>query len=136
MPQLYGECGFEIHREGNEELLVNRRTRWLGYGAGVLGIPAATAAVVGILGLVEAASVRSDVPAIGLFAMAAAVAVCGLIVAAPLPTYRSRRADRLADKGMRLVFLTWPGERRTAFRTASRQWARTVAGFLRDVLSS
>ena len=33
MPQLYEECGFEIHREDDEVFLVNRRTWRLGYGA-------------------------------------------------------------------------------------------------------
>ncbi len=172
MPQIYGECGFEIHREDGETLLVNRRTWWLGYGTGMLGVLAMMAAVVGVLGLVGAADLRSDVPAIVLFAMAAVV--CGLIAAAMLPTYRRRRElppDEVADavvidraggvlrersgnvlaqldslgiavridwwtRGwMRLVVLTWPGGRRTAFRTVSRQRARIVAQFLRDILS-
>ena len=89
MPQIHGECGFEIHRESGEVLLVNRRTWWLGYGAGMLGILATMAAVAGVLGLVGAADLRSDVPAIVLIAIAAAA--WGLIVAAILPTYRRRR---------------------------------------------
>jgi hypothetical protein len=172
VPQIHGECGFEIHRESDEVLLVNRRTWWFGYGAGMLGILATMAAVVGVLGLVGAADLRSDVPAIVLFAIVAVA--CGLIAAVMLPTYRRRRdlpldevddavvIDRAAGvlrersgnvlarldslstavridwwtRGwMRLVVLAWPGGRRTVFRTGSRQRARIVAEFLRDILS-
>ena len=171
MPQIYGECGYEIHREDGETLLVNRRTWWLGYGTGMLGVLAMMAAVVGVLGLVGAVDIRSSVPAIVPFAITVA---CGLIAVAMLPTYRRRRElppDEVADAAvidraggvlrersgnvlaqldslgiavridwwtrgwMRLVVLTWPGGRRIVFRTVSRQRARIVAEFLRDILS-
>jgi hypothetical protein len=88
MRQIFGECGFEIRSENDEVLLVNRRTWRLGYGAGMLGILAMLAAVVGILVLVGAADVRSDIPWIAPIAVAVA---CGLIAAAMLSTYRRRR---------------------------------------------
>jgi drug/metabolite transporter (DMT)-like permease len=97
MQQIHGECGFEIHRENDEVLLVNRRTWRLGYGAGMLGLLGAMAAVVGVLVVVGAADVRSDLPAIVLLAMAVA---CGLVAAAMLSAYGRRRRlplDEVAD---------------------------------------
>ena len=171
MPQIHGECGFEIRRENDEVLLINRRTWWLGYGMGMLGVLAMLLAVLGVFGLVGAAGVRLDVPVIVLFGAAAAG---GLIAAAMLSVYKKRRklpqteipdvavidlaAGVLRERGgsvlarldslraavridwwtrgwMRLVVLTWPGGRKTVFRTGSRQRARIVAEYLRDVLS-
>ncbi len=171
MPQMYGECGYEIHREDGETMLINRRTWWLGYGMGMLGVLSTLLAVLGAFGLVGAMNAGSDVPVIVVFGLAVTF---GLIAAAMLPTYKRRRAlpatevpgTGIIDHGagvlrersgsvlaqldslraavridwwtrgwMRLVVLTWPGGRRTVFRTGSRQRARIVAESLRDVLS-
>lgn len=175
MPQIYGECGYEIHREDREDgetLLVNRRTWGLGYAMATFGFLALILVVVGVLGLVGAANVRSDVPVIVLLAAAAASA---LIAALMIPVYRRRKelppaevpeaividrsAGVLRGRGhdvlarlesirvavridwwtrgwMRLVVLTWPGGRRTVYRSPSPQRARIVAESLRDVLGA
>jgi hypothetical protein len=46
------------------------------------------------------------------------------------------RIDWWTRGWMRLVVLTWPGGRRTVFRTWSRQRARIVAESLRDILGA
>jgi len=166
----YAECGFEIREDGDQVLLVNRRTWWLGYGMGMLALAAALFVVIGVLGLLGAADLRSDVPLIALFAGAAAA---GLLSAAMLPVYRRRRGRPVAEvedtavidrpagvlrgrsgdvlsrldsmaaavridwmtRGwMRVVVLTWPGGRRTVYRTGSRQRARQVADSLNEDL--
>ena len=94
MPQLYGECGYEIHREGDETLLVNRRTWGLGYAMGMFGILALILVVVGGLGLAGAADIELDVPLGVLFGAAAGcAAVSGLMFAA----YRTRRGLPVAE---------------------------------------
>ena len=94
MPKIYGECGYEIHREGGEILLVNRRTWWLGYAMGMFALLSLILAVVGALGLAGATGARSDVPAVLLLGIAAGFASIGVLV---LPVYRRRRALPTAE---------------------------------------
>ena len=170
MPRIYGECGYEIHREGDETLLVNRRSWGLGYAMGMFGILVLILVVVGVFGLVGASDIKSEVPLVALFGVAAACAAltglmfavyrarCGL-PAAELPgtciidhgagVLRGSGYDVLArldsirvavkidwwTRGwMRLVVFTWPGGRRTVFRSPSRQRARIVAEALSEIL--
>ena len=172
MSQIHGECGYEIHREGGQTLLVNRGTWGIAYGMGILGMVASIAAVVGLLGLVGVSDVQKDLPASILLGLAAA---CAVIAGLMFPAYRRKRGlsptevpgTGIMDHGagvlrgsghdvlarlesvrvavridwwtrgwMRLVVLTWPGGRRTVFRTWSRQRARIVAESLRDLLSA
>ncbi len=170
MPETLSECGFEIHRDGAEVLLLNRRTWWLGYGMGMLALAAMVFAVVGLLGLAGTTELRSGVPALALLVGAA---VLGSVSVALLPMYKRRRrlpSSEIADGAvidgaagvlrersgavlarldavtaavridwmtrgwMRLVVLSWPGGRRTVYRTGSRQRARRVAESLNDAL--
>jgi hypothetical protein len=90
MHQIYGECGYEIHRENGMTLLVNRRSWGLGHAMGGLTILAMVTAALGVLGLAGASDIDLVIPVATLFGLAAAFAsVAGLI----LPVYKRRRTQ-------------------------------------------
>jgi len=170
MPRIFGECGYVIHREGDGTLLVNRRTRWLGYVMGMFGLSALVLVAIGVFAVVDASGVELEVSLASLFGAACA---CAALVGLMFPAYRARRGlpvsevrgtwvidhgagvlrgggpDVLAQldsirvavkidwwtRGwMQLVVLTWPGGRRTVFRSPSRRRARLGAKALSEIL--
>ena len=80
MPQIYGECGYEIHRENGTTLLVNRRSWGLGHAMGGLTILAMVTAALGVLGLAGASDIDLVIPVATLFGLAAAFASVRLLV--------------------------------------------------------